>query len=136
MYILASKSTIKVPAGNAESVGLRKLLDKEQIEEIFSYLRNDTALQYDDWKDRFKQNSDLMRTGKVMDMTSVLKNLHFVSMKKPLSFREKRMYERSIQLISNEISEVRKQSIRAIEENLLNALTIATDAAGITPVEE
>jgi CarD family transcriptional regulator len=136
VYILASKSTVKVPANNAEAVGLRKLLDKEQLEEVNAYLRSTDVLEYTDWKERFKQNSDLMRTGKVMDMVAVLKNLHFVSITKPLSFREKRMYERSMQLICTEIAEVRKRSMRSIEESITKNLNDAADALGIFPVED
>lgn len=132
VYIISSKSTVKVPANNAESVGLRHLLSKEDIENVFAYLRNDELSEYDDWKERFKINSDLMRTGKIDDMATVLKNLHFISLRKPLSFREKRMYERSLQLIASEMAEVRKTSVKEIEESLLNALGVAAEARGIT----
>lgn len=135
VLILASKSTVKVPAGNAEAVGLRKLVAKDDIESLYGYLRGEELVTYDDWKERFKLNSDLMRTGKIEDMIKVLKNLHFVSMQKPLSFREKRMYERATQLVASEIAEVRKVPVREIEEMLLNALNSATEKAGL-PEEE
>lgn len=131
--IIASKSTVKVPAGNAVAVGLRKLLSKEEIEGVFAYLRSDGLNEYDDWKERFKLNSDLMRTGKVDDMARVLKNLHFLSLDKPLSFREKRMYERAFELIIGEISEVRKSQHREVEESLLNALAVGAQARGLDP---
>lgn len=136
VYITSSKSTVKVPANNAVSVGLRKLLTKEDIENVFTYLRSADVLQYDDWKERFKLNSDLMRTGKIDDMAKVLKNLHFVSVRKPLSFREKRMHERALNLIATEIAEVRKATIREVEEMLQNSLNIAVEEAGIEIEEE
>lgn len=132
VYILSSKSTVKVPAGNAESVGLRKLLSKEEVEGVFAYLRGEELLEYGDWKERFKLNSDHMRTGKIDDMNKVLKNLYFVSLKKPLSFREKRMYERAIQLIAAEIAEVRKRTLREVEESLLHALGTSAEAKGLS----
>jgi CarD family transcriptional regulator len=136
VLIINSKSTVKVPAGNAASVGLRKLLNKEEIEGVFAYMRSEELNVFDDWKERFKVNSDLMRTGKIDDMASVLKNLYFVSLNKPLSFREKRMYERSLQLISSEIAEVRKRPLRDVEESLLNALNESADARGIKSEED
>lgn len=135
VYILSSKSTVKVPAGNAEAVGLRNLLTKEEIEGVFAYLRGDEQIEYDDWKERFKLNSDLMRTGKINDMAKVLKNLHFVSMVKPLSFREKRMYERSLQLIASEMAEVRKVGVREMEESLVNVLNASADEKGLGQTE-
>lgn len=115
--IVTSKSSVKVPANNAEAVGLRHLCTKEEIEGVFAYLRGPHVVRYDDWKERFKQNSDLMRTGKLTDMATVLKNLYLVSQVKPLSFREKRMYERAIQLITSEIAEVRKIPTHEVHES-------------------
>lgn len=130
VLILSSKSTVKVPASNAEAVGLRDLIGKEEIEAVFAYLRGPEHVEYSDWKARFKENSDLMRTGKILDMAAVLKNLHFVSLEKPLSFREKRMYERSMNLIASEMAEVRKTATLEMQESLLNSLSKAEKAGG------
>ena len=125
--ILASNSTVKIPSNNAENVGLRNLVTKPQIKEVYSYLRGQELAEYDDWKERFKVNSDLMRTGKIEDMAVVLKSLYFVGLEKPLSFREKRMYDRSLELIASEIAEVRKTVDRNIEQKLLHALEQARE---------
>ena len=118
---------MKVPANNADTVGLRDLIDKNDIETVFAYLRGPELLEYGDWKERFKENSDLMRTGKMLDMAAVLKNLHFVSLEKPLSFREKRMYERAVNLIASEIAEVRKTPTLEIQETLNHVLAKAEE---------
>jgi len=131
VYILSSQSTVKVPAGNAKSVGLRKLLGKDDIKDVYEYLASAEAVKYDDWKERFKLNSDLMRTGKIEDMTKVLKNLYFVSLGKPLSFREKRMYERAMQLVASEIAEVEQVEEREIEASLIKQLDQSAEKAGI-----
>jgi len=120
--ILSSNSTVKVPATNADAVGLRHLITRKDIEDVYSYLRGGELARYDDWKDRFKLNSDLMRTGKMLDMAVVLKSLYYVSLEKPLSFREKRMYDRALELIASEIAEVRKTTPRETEERILKII--------------
>ncbi len=122
VQIVSSNSTVKVPASNAVAVGLRELVGKDEIEAVFSYLRGSKLVKYSDWKTRFKENSDLMRTGKIEDMMVVLKSLHAVSKEKPLSFREKRMYDRALELIASEIAEIRLRTTRMVEEKLLQAL--------------
>jgi CarD family transcriptional regulator len=136
VFITSSKSVVKVPAGNAESVGLRKLISKDDIENVYAYMRSEDLVEYEDWKERFKLNSDLMRTGKVNDMMKVLKNLYFVSLEKPLSFREKRMYERATQLIASELAEVRKATVREVEDSLISQLEVAANNAGLPKPEE
>lgn len=125
VQIVSSKSTVKVPAGNAEAVGLRDLVAKKEIDSVLAFLRGPELTVYADWKERFKQNSDLMRTGKMLDMAVALKSLYFVAREKPLSYREKRMYERSMFLIASEIAEVRKRTTTKVEESLLRALDSA-----------
>src|ERR1019366_1206561 len=56
--------------------------------ERFYLLKNNA-----DWKDRFKENSDKMRTGSLLDVAIVLKGLLLLAQAKSLSFREKKMLE-------------------------------------------
>ncbi len=130
VHILSSNSTVKVPANNADAVGLRELVKKKDIKDVYAYLRGPDLARYDDWKERFKVNSDLMRTGKMHEMAVVLKSLHFVSLEKPLSFREKRMHERATSLIATEIAEVRNTSPLEIEKKLLKSLDEAVEKVG------
>ena len=125
VHIVSSKSTVKVPAGNAAAVGLRDLVTKKEIDSVLAYLRGPDLTVYADWKERFKQNSDRMRTGKMLDTAVVLKSLHFVAREKPLSYREKRMYERAMFLVASEIAEVRRRTTTKVEESLLKALNSA-----------
>ena len=79
-------------------------------------------LNHQNWKGRFKDNSDKMRTGSIYDMADVLKSLTFLSKSKSLSFREKRMLDRAKALIISEISEVMRQKALDIENRVDQAL--------------
>ena len=74
------------------------------------------------WKGRFKENSDKMRTGSLFEVAAVLKGLTFVSRKKVLSFREKRMLERAKFLVVSEIAEVEGKATSSVEEKIDKAL--------------
>ena len=74
------------------------------------------------WKGRFKDNSDKMRTGSIYDVVDVLKSLTFLSKSKNLSFREKRMLDRAKFLVISEISEVAHETAIGIEEKVDRAL--------------
>ena len=67
---------------------------------------------HQNWKGRFKDNSDKMRTGDIYDVADVLKSLTFLAKSKSLSFREKRMLDRARFLIVSEISEVMRLTSR------------------------
>jgi len=61
-----------------------------------------------DWKCRFKENTDKMQTGSLLQVAEVLKSLLLLQNEKPLSFREKKMLDRSRHLLVSELSIARE----------------------------
>ena len=84
---------------------------------------------YKDWKGRYKQNLDKMKTGRLTDVAEVLKNLRLVSQRKSLSFREKKMYDRAKYLLVSEVAivkgipeaEAEKLIQKSLEKSLVGA---------------
>ncbi len=107
LRLLANNSKVMVPKDNLELVGLRPLCSPRDIEQLFSLLGDGNIDTYKDWKGRYKQNLDKMKTGRLTEVADVLKNLCLVSQKKSLSFREKKMYERAKYFIVSEVAHVR-----------------------------
>jgi len=108
LRLVANDSKVMVPAENLDLVGLRPLCQKNEIKDLFKILGNGDIDTYKDWKGRYKQNLDKMKTGMLPDVAEVLKNLRLVSQKKSLSFREKKMYERAKHFIVSEVTHVQK----------------------------
>ncbi|MCG8459014.1 MAG: hypothetical protein MI919_22285, partial [Holophagales bacterium] len=108
LRLLSNNSKVMVPKENLELVGLRPLGDEDEIENLFEILEDGNIDTYKDWKGRYKQNLDKMKTGRLVEVAEVLKNLCLVSQKKSLSFREKKMYERAKYFIVSEVAHVRE----------------------------
>ena len=119
---MANETTVLVPVDNVDGVGLRRAVSDEEINRLFSLLGDGKIDNHQNWKGRFKDNSDRMRTGSVYDVVEVLKSLTFLSKSKSLSFREKRMLDRAKFLVVSEISEVMGQKAAAIEKQVEEAL--------------
>ena len=122
LRIVANDTTVLVPVANVDNVGLRKAITDEEVERLFGLLSDGKIDNHQNWKGRFKDNSDKMRTGSIYDMADVLKSLTFLAKSKSLSFREKRMLDRAKSLIISEISEVMQTTAQAIEDRVNEAL--------------
>jgi CarD family transcriptional regulator len=122
LRIVANDTTVLVPVANVDGVGLRKAITDEEVNRIFDLLSDGKIDNHQNWKGRFKDNSDKMRTGSIYDMADVLKSLTFLSKSKSLSFREKRMLDRAKALIISEISEVMRQKALEVETQVDHAL--------------
>jgi CarD family transcriptional regulator len=107
LRLLSNNSKVMDPQDNLELVGLRPLCTEDEIDALFEILEDGDVDTYKDWKGRYKQNLDKMKTGDLVEVARVLKNLRLVSQKKSLSFREKKMYELAKYFIVSEVAHVR-----------------------------
>lgn len=125
-YLLKIKSSslkVMVPFHNVSSVGLRRVVKNGEVQKILDFLTDGDCANSADWKDRFKENSDRMRTGLLVDVAAVLKSLLVLNQGKSLSFREKKMLERARYLLVSELAISRSCQESEIEQILSKALT-------------
>jgi CarD family transcriptional regulator len=125
-YLLKIKSSslkVMVPFHNVNSVGLRRVVRNGEIQKILDFLTDGECCNNSDWKDRFKENSDKMRTGSLLEVAAVLKGLLLLNQTKPLSFREKKMLERARYLLVSELAMAKNLEETAIEQLLSKALS-------------
>src|SRR5437867_1506106 len=122
LRIVANETTVLVPLANVDGVGLRRAITDEEVERLFNLLGDGKIDNHQNWKGRFKDNSDKMRSGSIYDVADVLKSLTFLAKSKSLSFREKRMLDRAKFLIISEVSEVMRETALAIEGRVDRAL--------------
>ena len=122
LRIVANDTTVLVPVSNVDGVGLRRAISDEEVERLFTLLGDGKIDNHQNWKGRFKDNSDKMRSGSIYDVADVLKSLTFLAKSKSLSFREKRMLDRAKFLIISEVSEVMRETPVAVEGRVDRAL--------------
>src|SRR5215472_2270646 len=123
--ILASGLKVMVPASNADSVGLRPVIRNGETLKVLTFLEKGKPNSHHDWKHRFKENSERMRTGHLIEVAAVLKSLVALSRTKPLSFREKKMLERAKFLLVSELATARNTPAELAEGLVVKSLAKA-----------
>jgi len=126
LRIVGNDSTVMVPRGNTANVGLRPIVSRKEIESVFDVLKDTRIKVFDDWKGRFQENSDKMRTGSITEVAMVFKSLTHLSLQKNLSYRERRMLDRARYLIVSEIAEVEKMKTEDVEIKVDKAVASAS----------
>ncbi len=122
LKIATSSLKVMVPFANVDSVGMRPVVRNGEVQKIVDYLSSGECINAADWKDRFKENSDRMRTWALADVAVVLKSLLILGQDKSLSYREKKMLERARYLLVSEIAISRNCEESLIEQALTKAL--------------
>lgn len=126
LRLLANNSRLMVPVHNTDRVGLRPLYRQKEMKNVLSLLEQRVSSAARDWKDRYRDNVEKMKTGRLEDVADVLKNLNQVAKRKSLSFREKKMYDRAKYLLVSEVAIVKdipdKEAEALIERLLTKSL--------------
>jgi CarD family transcriptional regulator len=104
LRLTANSMTVMVPFSHVGQVGLRKVTRNGEIARVLCYLGERSVKSKVDWKDRFKENTDRMRNGSLLEIAEVLKTLLLLQAEKPLSFREKKMLGRARHMLITELS--------------------------------
>jgi CarD family transcriptional regulator len=121
--ILTNNTLVLIPYSTAEEMGIRRPINEGSIKKVFHFMRNGAVDITMNWKGRYKEHINLMKTGTLLDMALVLKSLFYLSLIKPLSFREKKMMDRAKELIVTEISEATCDSCTRVEHKLIGTLS-------------
>jgi CarD family transcriptional regulator len=100
--------TVMVPFSNVGNIGLRKICKNTEINRILHFLAHGHCDSITDWKVRFKENTDKMQSGSLLQAAEVLKTLLILQVEKPLSFREKKMLDRARHMLVTELSMARR----------------------------
>lgn len=128
LRVAANNSLIYVPTINADSVGIRPVIDKKQCGALMAFLATDFPEPVGDWKIRTRQFAETFQTGNLFDTADVLKKLTFIQRVKKLSFREQKMFEKARFLVVSEIALACSQAAALVEsqvEKLLNSACLA-----------
>ena len=101
--ILHNDMTVNVPAENAERIGLRKVIDEEAVKKVVKYLTSGGTEMPKNWNRRFKHNRDKMKTGDVLELAEVVRNLALRDHEKGLSTGEKQMFVKAKKILASEL---------------------------------
>ncbi len=120
LKVLGSETTIMVPINNVTSVGLRKVMKKSQVAKVYSILKDKNTGDVDTqtWNRRYREYTEKIKTGCVMEVASVLRDLFLLKIDKELSFGERKMFDTAKNLLVKELSVAQKTKEDKIEAEL------------------
>ncbi len=96
--------TLMVPTANTEEVGLREVINDEEVEEVFAVLRKKEARMPTNWSRRYKNHSEKLRSGDIYQVAEVVRNLSIRDKDKGLSAGEKKMLAKARQILISELT--------------------------------
>jgi CarD family transcriptional regulator len=94
---------VMIPRNNVESVGLRGVIEVEEVAQVFDVLRMPPSQPCVNWNRRFNMNLAKIKSGSIYEVAEVLRNLTLQDKGKKLSTGERRLLETAKQILVSEL---------------------------------
>jgi CarD family transcriptional regulator, regulator of rRNA transcription len=128
--ILHNDMTVNVPAENAEAVGLRKVIGEDMVKVVVKALTGGGTQMPKNWNRRFKHNRDKMKTGDILELAEVVRNLSLRDSEKGLSTGEKQMFVKAKKILASELMYAKDMDEEEAAEWLDGVLVGSENGAG------
>ncbi len=123
---------VSIPVEKADEIGLRDVINDEEVEEVFAVLRKKEARMPTNWSRRFKNHVEKLKSGDIYQVAEVVRNLSLREADKGLSAGEKRMLARARQILVSELVFALNVDEEAADARLDDVLQ-GRDVPAITP---
>ncbi len=102
--LINTKMRVMVPVDKADEIGLRHIISKKDVTKVLKLLKEDYVETEEDWKVRYQNNLAKVKSGSILDVGEVTRNLYKRARDKELSIMERKLYESAYSLVINEIA--------------------------------
>ncbi|MDX2480601.1 MAG: CarD family transcriptional regulator [Desulfuromusa sp.] len=105
LRIVDSDMKIMIPVVNVSNVGMRRLIDQQRISGVFDALAEPSiGGKIASWSRRQREYNDKLKTGDLLEVAHVLRDLYQIGTGKELSYGEKKVLEQARKLLVTEVA--------------------------------
>jgi CarD family transcriptional regulator len=126
---------IEVPAENVDLVGVRDVIGREGVDQVFDVLRASFTEEPTNWSRRYKANLEKLATGDVIKVAEVVRDLWRRDQDKGLSAGEKSMLAKARQILVSELALAEKTDEDKASAMLDEVLSADDDDSEDAPID-
>ena len=109
---------ISIPVDRIDEIGLREVMDEGTKQEMLDILGGKMGDMPKNWNQRYRANMESIKTGDVLELAEVVRNLYLLDIKKGLSAGEKKMLNTAKQMLLSELVILEDKPVEEIEKKI------------------
>jgi CarD family transcriptional regulator len=94
---------VLIPTDNITQVGLRGVIEREKVEEVFVVLQGEQPKMSTNWNRRYRNHLEKIKSGDIFEVAEVVRNLMLRDREKGLSTGESKMLDTARQILISEL---------------------------------
>lgn len=119
-----SEINVMIPVESESAVGIRPIADKAAISGVINLLRSESTEMDANWNRRYRENMEKLKSGDIMQVAEVVRNLMRMENKKSLSSGEKKLLESGKQILLSEMMLAADMTYGEAEETVKEAVEL------------
>ena len=124
---------LMVPTDKAENIGIREVAEKSITDKVFGVLEKpkDPYVHDVNWSKRYNTNADKIKSGDVLEVAEVVRELSHRHMERGLSIGEKKMLSTAKNILLSEMVLSQNESHDMLDEKIENTLKTSYDLGNV-----
>ena len=114
---------ISVPVENAQNIGVRDVIDIQELKEVYDVLKGNKSKMSVNWNKRYRENLEKLKKGDVLEVAEVVRNLSIMDKNKGLTTGEKKMLNSAKKMLISEMVIVENDIYASVEKKIENAIS-------------
>lgn len=114
---------VMIPLESVNDIGLREIINKEQVEAVVKVLGGHKTSMPNNWNRRYRINMDKIKSGNILEVADVVRNLMLRDKEKGLSTGERKMLNNAKQILVSElvlVNDMDEAEIESMIEGIVN----------------
>jgi len=103
MKLPLGEMKVLIPIDNILQVGLRGVIEKDMVNQVFVVLQGDQDEMSTNWNRRYRNHLEKIKSGDIIEVAEVVRNLMQRDREKGLSTGESKMLETARQILVSEL---------------------------------
>lgn len=103
MKLPIGEMKVMIPMDSTIRVGLREVINKEMVEQVFIILQGCHGEMSTNWNRRYRDHLEKIKSGDILEVAEVVRNLMLREREKGLSTGERKMLESAKQILISEL---------------------------------
>lgn len=122
IHLNSSNMDVLLPIVKAEELGLRHLSSIDDTNKALDSLSTKQKTSNLDWKTRLQENQNLLKSGSLISVASVVNSLYRRSKVKELPSMERKIFDYALSMLVDESSSVLGINIEKMKEKIFSKL--------------
>jgi len=120
LFIPSSSMRVMIPCDSSTNNNIRSIVSEKVAEQVMEILHGQESQMSDKWSHRYRLNMDKIKSGDILELAEVVRNLSLRDVGKGLSSGEKRLLDQAKEILVSELALVRDAATAEVDTMLEN----------------